>query len=243
MLSVETQQKILQLEAAQNNYMPSSEVVAQLGQKVIIMLVGPSCIGKSTLMQAVTQRDDRFSITGSFTSRPPRLDDSGKTYDYIEHIDTELTQLFTQIGQGQVVNYAVHPTTKYVYGSYISQYAKEFNMLDTLASSVEGFRRIPFKECPVVGMAAEPAHWLGWFDSRFPNGHPDRLKRRDEAIQSLEWLIAEPQDMLHWVINAPDGLERAAEQVIAIATHQSPGDEAGRSVAEAMLAAAKDIGA
>ena len=241
MLSEESLQKLHELEAGQRTYTPNRDVAAKLREKTLIMLVGPTCVGKTTVMQEVLRLDDRFAITGTFTTREKRDDDQLKNYTYIPHTDKGIAEIYQKIKDGEAVQYALHPTSGRVYGSDISDYPKAYNMLDTLSTAVTAIEALPARDAIVIGVAVRPQQWLEWFDSRFPPGHPDREKRRDEAVQSLSWLLERPVDSVHWIINAPGELEEAAKQVIAIATHQLTGDESGRSVAQTMLAAAKDL--
>ncbi len=173
-LSQETITELRRLGSAQNTYVPCDEVRDELRQKSIIMLVGPSAIGKSTIMETVTGIDGDFAIAGTFTSRDPRPDEGGKSYTYIAHTDEGLKPIFDKIRRREVVQYAIHPANLTVYGTDVSDYPSDISMLDVLSGAVDGFHKLPFRTSPVVGLVAQPDTWQRWFDLRMPEGHAQR---------------------------------------------------------------------
>lgn len=241
MLSQDLITEIMRLEATQNDYLPNADIADKLQDKTLVLLVGASCVGKSTVMEKVVELDDRFGITGSFTTREPRHDGGSKTYTYIPHTDDGLQELFRRIHRHEIVQYAVHPTTKHFYGSELAHYPKQYNLLDMLATNVAGMRRLPFHACKTVGLVVEPSQWSYWFDIRFPEGHPDRHKRRDEAILSFRWLLGQPPDAITWIINGPGLLDTAAKEVIQVGLGEHHQSFKGRKLAELSLAATYGI--
>ncbi|HSH17771.1 MAG TPA: hypothetical protein VK978_00145 [Candidatus Saccharimonadales bacterium] len=241
MLSEATEHRLTELEQAQNTYLPNADVAAELGEKTIVLMIGPSCIGKSTIMQEVAASDPRFAIAGTFTTREQRSDEIGKHYAYIPYTDDGIAALEDSIRQGDVVQYAVHPTTKHIYGTTIADYPNQYNLLDTLATNVKGMRRLPAKAIHTIGLVAEPAEWTAWFNQRFPEGHADRQKRRGEAVLSLAWLLEQPDGSIHWLVNGR-GLKRSvAQSVINIALWDRRPTTGGSEVAERCLEAAERL--
>ena len=119
MITRETLTTLEELREAQNSYTPLAEIAEQIGEKALICIFGPSCVGKSTDMQTVTELDSRFAVAGTLTSREARRDDIGRQYDYVEHTDAGLRPIIEKILKGQVVQYGIHPTSKHLYLSLI----------------------------------------------------------------------------------------------------------------------------
>jgi guanylate kinase len=232
-------EQLRRLEADQNKYKPSDDLAKQLEAKTIVLVIGPSCAGKSTVIREVVRLDPRFGLVGSFTTRLKRADEGGKEFTYIPHNEEGLEKLFARIEKREIIQYSVYPTTKNFYGTDISDYPKDFNILDTAASSVAGFRHLPFKASPAMGLVVEASQWQAWFDQRFPVGHPERGRRVDEAVMSLSWLLNQSADDVSWVINEYGKAEDAAREVIRISLGESKGMEHGRKYAELCYEAAR----
>jgi guanylate kinase len=231
-------EELIQLESRQNDYMPGAAIATQLAEKSLLLIVAPTSMGKSTVIRRVTEIDDRFGIVGSFTTRDPRADENGKQFTYIPHTDAGLEHLFKRIRQQELVQYIIHPTTKHIYGTDISHYPKPYNLLDFIYNSIDGIRKLPFKESPVISIATEPSQWAYWFNQRFPEGNPERHKRLDEAIMCFRWLLAQPIPAVHWVVNGEGMLDQAAGEVVRIGLGSHASDLAGRRYAELCLAEA-----
>jgi hypothetical protein len=216
-------------------------IAKQLEAKTLVLVVAPTSMGKSTVINRVTELDERFGTVGSFTTRDPRPDETGKQFTYIPHSDEGLGKLFERIKKQEIVQYMVHPTTKHLYGTDISHYPKQYNLLDFIYKNIEGIRKLPFAASPVISISAEPSQWLYWFNLRFPEGHPERHKRRDEAIACLRWLLAQQIHLVHWVVNTPGNIDAAAQEVIRIGLGSHTNDLSGRVYAEQSLHLALNI--
>lgn len=240
MLSPETATRLQGLADTEKDYLPNAAVLRGLRDKSLVMMIGPSCIGKSTVMEEIVTQDMRFGITGSFTTRAPRPDDS-KSYDYIASTDETLARLCKQIEAGEVVNYTAHPTTHDIYGTYLSEYGHPYNLLDTLATSAGYFRKLPFRNNSIVGVVADPDIWAMRLDQRFPLGNPARPKRIAEAVMSFGWLLDQSANDVNWVINEEGRCQEAAQMVIEVALGHSQGDLSGRTLAEQGLRLAKNL--
>ena len=237
-LSQDTITELRRLGSIQNDYVPCDEVRDELQQKSIVMLVGPSAIGKSTVMETVTRMDGDFAIAGTFTSRDARTDDTGKNYTYIPHTDEGLKLVFDRIRSREVVQYAIHPVNLTVYGTEISDYPSDVSMLDVMSGAVDGFHKLSFRTSLVVGLVAQPDMWQQWFDQRMPVGHTQRESCRKEAIMSLSWLLNQPRSDVMWVENKADDRRTVALNVIQIARGESTGDSAKRRLGADCLALA-----
>ncbi len=216
MLSETTKQHIEQLLAGQDAYRPGDDTRAALSDKTLIMLVGPTGAGKSTVMREVTKLDASISIVGTITTRPPRPDDQLSRYTFYEHSDEGLRPLFDDIAAGRLVQYVVNPYSYYLYGSSLADYPAAVNIGDYFSSVVEDFDTYGFGRIVPVTLVTTAESWRERFDERFPPGHPQRESRRSEAALSLTWSLGEHKTT-HYFVHNPDGSpEAAARDIIAI---------------------------
>jgi len=243
MLSPEVQSRLDTARFAEATYQPREDIASRLGEKVLIMLVGPAAAGKTYIMDEVVASDPRFQRVSVFTTRTARPDDAPGMFRCLPHDDEHVSQLLGLIDEREVVQYAVHPTQGTIYGTMVDDYPGEANLLATLSGSVEHMRRLPFKEAYAVCLATMPDDWQSWFDDRFPVGHPDRIKRLGEAVSSLEWMLDEAnQGIIRWVPNFAGQPEVAAREIISVTDGTEPKrDETLVDYAKATLERARQL--
>jgi guanylate kinase len=240
MISADTERTLDQLLQNQNSYTPNAAIAELLADKSIVMLVGATCEGKTTTMHTAVELDSRFGTTGNFTSRAPR-DDDIDSYAYYEHSDAGLAPILARIKRHEVVQYAVNPFTKQIYGTELNDYRSEYNIKDVFAGAIEQFRQLGFGRTIAVTVVSEPAAWLRRFEERFPVGDDRRQARRDEAILSFEWSLEQPDDEHFWVENIEGDSSHAAQEVIALTIDESSAQNQGRQLCQASLTAARNI--
>lgn len=232
-------QLVHELASTAATYQPSDNVAGDLSHKVIVPIVGPFAIGKSTILDTVQKQDEDFAVVHNFTTRSPRADDSTAVYTFLPHNPETLEQLVTERNSGNLVQYAVHPTTGYIYGTNANDYTKDYNIAAVLSGSVDSFRRLHFKSCHVITLIASGDDWLRMFAVRSMGMDQDEvLKRLSESRQSVAWSLA--QSDVKWVINRFNDPEATAKRVIEIARKGKEGDD-GRAVAEGLLATIDEL--
>ncbi len=219
------------------DYHPNTETLEALRRKSLVMLIGPCAVGKSYVIDNLTNRDERYGKVMSISTREPRADDTPETMRCYAWNDIEIGELCTNIEQGDFVNYTFHPKTGDLYGSLPSSYPADVNILPTLANSVNSLSELPFKSVHTVGLVTDPAAWQQWFNERTFAGPADRAARIAEAALSLEWLIGRPDASI--VTNQPGDPEVAADAIRTIVTeHVNLRDTA---TAEALLTHVKSL--
>lgn len=184
-----------------------------LRDKTLIMIVGPSAIGKSTLMNEVVSQNSDFSYVRSFTTRSKR---PGEESHY-QFIDRETALALRS--SGRTVTYFEHPTTSDLYGTTSESFPAQYNLLDALSSSVHSYRNLPFNQTITVSLAAQTSEWQQWFLARYPNPSNEALQRLNEAKLSIEWSLNDPET--YWLVNQADGIEQTATKLISMVTNQS----------------------
>jgi guanylate kinase len=197
-----------------------------LYSKTLIMLVAPTAMGKSAIMNELAARDDRFSRVQSFTTRPPRDNDEPEQYFYLDDKSLAIAR-----DEGNVVTEITFPTTGYVYGTLESSYNGEYCLLDTLANSVETYRDLTFGHTRTVSIASPAGSWRQRFLGRYPYESLEAVQRLEEAKLSIQWSLEQTQNHT-WLIN--DGaLDEAAGKLRDISLG---GDgENGSEMAQAQL--------
>ncbi len=181
-----------------------------LSDKTLVMIVGPTAIGKSSLMNEVVKLDADFARVSGFTTREPRSNDEPGLYRYLT--SAAARQL---IEHGEVVQFAIHPTTGDMYGTQPQDYPRRFNLLDTLSTVVGGMQALPFQNVVTISLTTDPSAWKSWLLARYPDVSEQRTKRLQEAIQSIEWSLAQTSQH-YWLVNTPNDLRSTASQLIAI---------------------------
>ncbi len=204
------------LAKLQNNYQPNPSITKNLHEKNLVLIVGPAAIGKSSVMNKVVELSSVFKRVSGFTTRQPRNNDESELYDYLPHTVSGLHSIVKEVEKGELVQFAVHPTTYAVYATRLKDYPGTYNMLDTLFSVVDGLRTLPFKEVITIGLITPPNTWKKWLLERYPLASEERAKRLKEAILSLSWLLEQPEGIITWSINEQDQLEQTAKEVVEI---------------------------
>ena len=187
-----------------------SEPAARLHNKTLVMIVGPTAIGKSTIMKEVVRIDSNFSYARTFTTRERR---PGEMSSYRHISDAQARQIRDS---GQAFTFLEHPTTGLIYGTDCESFSNRYTLLDTLSYSVEQYRALPFMRTVTISITASPEDWRSWLLERFPEPSTERDKRLLEAKQSIEWSLSQTSDH-HWVVNHEGSLPAIAKQIIAIA--------------------------
>jgi hypothetical protein len=154
----------------------------------------------------------------------------------LPHDDANVTMLLDKIQRGEVVQYAVHPTSGRFYGSEITDYGRAFNMLPALSGIVNSLRRLPFQTTHVIGLAVDPDIWLRRFYERYPEPSDERTKRLNEAAVSLQWLL-DPANLqeITWVDNSSSNEADAVQAVINAVKFNKRTDPATLRIAHSML--------
>lgn len=242
-LSAETEATLRRLLAEQPTYKPVPAVLDKLQHISFVCFVGATCMGKTTLMDALVALDSsQYGKTRNFTTRPPRADDDPKRYYYFEHTDAGLAPVLKRIAQHENLQHNINPYTLTMYGSEIGDYPHTHNLGDIFSSSIDGFRQLGFGHLRIFSVVTNPDAWLARIEERFPVGHPNRLARLQEAADSLSWSLAQTTSDHAWVINPPEHIEVAVTSVDSVIRGEKPPqqDEA-KQLAEECLAKVKQL--
>lgn len=186
-----------------------------LSAKTLVMLVGPSCIGKSTLMNEVVRLNSEFGRVTGFTTRAPRPNDEPGQYRYYSNDEVE-----QKAAEGELVQSATSPTTGVIYGTEPQDYPAAYNLKDILANAVGDFRTLPFAQTVTISLTAPAEQWHGWFLSRYPEKSDEAIWRLEEAKLSINSSLDDPET--YWLENPAEQIPETVAALINIVLDQPP---------------------
>ena len=185
---------------------------------LLIVLVGPSGVGKSTIARQLAARTN-ISYTVSATTRPKKPgDELGKTYD---HINRE--EFFRRLDADAFLEYAQ------VHGEYYG--TPKHPAIDALAAGrdilleidVQGALQVRFQYPQALLIFVLPPDeetLLQRLTSRARDSAEDIAKRFREARREIQ-MAKGSHAFDYMVIN--DTLERVVEEIVKIMTHKRSG--------------------
>lgn len=196
-----------------SGYQPQPEVLESLKNVDFVAVVGPTAVGKSTLMMAAAGQDQRLHLIPTQTSRAPRPGEiNGLGIRFRPR-----QEMLDRIAQRQLVQVAPSLLGD-IYATGPEDYPDDgFGLMAVLADALASFRALPFKSFKVVFIV--PASWERWQQQIQAHGfEPHRLaKRLQEAKTSFSFALQTTD--LACIIN--DNVHQAAHDLVAIAAGET----------------------
>jgi len=218
----------------QDTYVPLGETADHIKDISIAMIIGATCVGKSTIIKTVTELDPDFSNPGGFTTRELRPTDA-KSYRQLDNKPESLAGFLEQVKRGGPVQYNVYDTG-HIYGSEVRDYTTPFSVLDTQYSAVKNLARAGFESTHPIAIVTPPEQYVSQLKDRFgPNPDKDDMKiRLAEGEKSLVFCL-EQEDDVAWVINRSGDAKAAAFEVIGLTRAYRRESTGGRLIGERLL--------
>jgi guanylate kinase len=191
------------------DYQPAPHVLDRLRQVDFIAVVGPTSVGKTTVIKAAMAMEPSLHLVLNNTSRAPRAGEQ-EGVDYQFRTRQEMEQRIARREYVQVAPsvlgelYATPPEGYFTDGVCV---------MAVLADAMPNFHALPFKRLRTIFIV--PPNWQTW-EKRLTahNFTPEhRAKRLAEAKRSLEFAISDEQPLI--IIN--QDLHTAAQDFIDIA--------------------------
>lgn len=191
-----------------DGYEPSDDVKQQLSQVDLVAIVGPTGVGKSTIIEHLD-----IPYVMSDVSRAQRPDEkNGKNY----HFRTDYLEVVNDIKHGSYVQFLVSKYDEF-YGTRNNAYPVNGPCtMAIIAQAVPDFRKLGFNS--VTSIYVMPPSYIEWMRRIGGVRREDLLGRIDEARQSILMAIDDPE--YHFVLN--DTLELAIEDIRAILRGEQP---------------------
>jgi guanylate kinase len=178
------------------NYLPNKSVLDNLSQVTFVAVVGPTAVGKTTLMNAAAARCPALHPVLTTTTRMLREDEENDV-DIHYRTPEEMKQ---RIAAGEYVQVAPSSLNGETYATAPEDYSTEgIAIMPVFADVVASFKALPFKAVRTVFVL--PPSWEIWQERIVAHRFPAEAfeKRMVEAGRSLRYAL-DAQDLI-FVVN------------------------------------------
>lgn len=197
-----TKEELLaQLPELVKNYQPSSSVASQIKNVSLLIVVGASGVGKSTLIKKLS-----IPFVPSDTTRNPRSgEEDGRDLYFLSNYD----KLVEDIKTGQFVQVAIGPAGDFYATKAASYPVQGIAVLPVVADVVPVFRQLGFKNTVTVFIT--PPTYDEWMRRMSEHGiEQSQLDGRlAEALRSFNFALNDSQT--HFILN--DEVDKAVFQL------------------------------
>lgn len=186
-----------------DSYKPSSEVANQLAQVDLVAIVGPTGVGKTTIIDRLG-----LPVIKSDVTRPRRPDEKG-THTY--NFRTDYETLMSELEEGKFVQFYVSEYDEF-YGTHSRAYPSSGGAtMSIIAELIPHFSQLGFKS--ITSIYIMPPSYAEWM-RRIGDVRADELKGRiAEAKASINY-AKDHEEQFTFVLN--DDLESALKDVKAV---------------------------
>jgi len=186
----------------QTDYSPSASLKQQLSSLVLAAFVGPTGVGKTTLMEACNLPHIYSDVTRA--TRPGEVD--GREYFF----RTDFGKMLAEIKAGQYAQFVINSNGEFYGTRGVNYPLSGLCSMAIIAEVIPKFRGLGFKQ--IIPLYILPPNYDEWMRRIGENRNTDLAPRLKEASQSL--LIALSDPVYNFILN--DKIENAARDVEAI---------------------------
>lgn len=217
-LSPEVQQRLDKAREKQFINPRNKNTLQTIANRAFVGLIGPSKSGKTALSLAAIQIDpEHFYYVPSTTNRKVRDDEPAGTIRPVENTDEQMTKILDDMAQGDLVQYAIHPTDGAFYGTYPQDYqADKYNLMPLLAGPAANYLLgSPFRETKAIGIITDPVTLKQRVQEAYQDQPQTLANRLTEGIDSAKFLLTQHKlgrvSLLH---NIDGAIEESAQSLI-----------------------------
>jgi guanylate kinase len=191
------------------DYQPAPAVLGHVRQVDFVAIVGPTAVGKTTLIKAAAAKDPGLHMLVAGVSRPMRPGE-------VDHADFHFGDKaeMAKRASGRTYVTVVVGATGDLYTTAPEDYPKDKAVLQAvMAHGMQLFRAIPFKSFRTIFIVPPDADVWHERLSKHPFSPEELARRMREAEVSLQFALSDP-DVL-FLVN--DDLETAVNDLVAMA--------------------------
>jgi guanylate kinase len=209
---------LAQLPELVKNYKPAPDVLKQINNLEVLMVIGPSGVGKTTLID-----NSGLAFAPSDTTRPPRPGEQEGSDFYFR---TDYDQLLNEIKNGRFVQVAIGSGGDFYSTKDTSYPSSGVVIKEVMANVTPIFQGLGFKS--TISSFITPPSYKEWMTRLADhNLSADQLsKRLAEAQRSIEFALNQPN--MHFIL--ADTIEAAEQQLLNLLINKV--DEARESQAK-----------
>lgn len=193
-----------QLPSLVQSYQPAEDVITQIRNLDLMMVVGPSGVGKTTLIQG-----SGLAYVPSDTTRAKRPQEiEGEDFFFRSDYDN----ILEEIRQGRFLQIAVDSGGDFKATKGASYPSEGIVIMAVVADALPAFRSLGFRK--TTSAFVSPPSYDEWMRRLLIHQlSPEQFsKRMDEAKRSLSLSLDDP--LMHFILN--DDATAAEEQLIAL---------------------------
>jgi guanylate kinase len=209
--------ELAQLQQLISDYVPRKGTLDRLEKVRLLAVVGPTAVGKTTLMNYVTALDKNIHLVLSDVSRDPR---PGET-DGIDYFFHSKNQMLDSLKQGLFAQ--VRPTFNgEIYASRADSYATSGqSVMAIVADAMPVFRSLPFRKIRTICII--PPSYEVWQTRINLHGFAEAelTKRMQEAYRSFKFAYTDTQSEL--LLN--DDLTKSCDNFLAVVRGGNPKED------------------
>lgn len=177
----------------------------------LVVLAGPTAVGKGTVEKAVKARHPELWISVSATSRPPRPDEvDGKDYHFVSKAEFE-----RMIDQGELLEHAIVHGSDY-YGTPLRPVLDHLNadLPSMLEIDVQGMHQVKVRSAelgldPIYVFLAPPS--FEDLRKRLAGRHTETPQQQERRLRTARQELALEGEFDRVIVN--DQVEKAASQL------------------------------
>ena len=192
----------------QAEYKPSAETLEKIASTHLLAVVGPTGVGKSTLIEAL-----EVPVVLSDVTRAMR---PGEKPDKSYHFRNDYLDIIKDIKEGNYVQFLINSNGEF-YGTRADSYVQNgVCTMAIVAQAIPHFRSLGFKQ--ITQIYVMPPSYVEWMRRIGGVRAKDLLARISEARQSMLFALEDPR--YQFVLN--DVVEKALADIQAVIDGAEP---------------------
>lgn len=224
----------------------SEDARNSLRNKILVSIIGPSRVGRTSLMHTACQLDPSFRVVKPFTSQTPCPTGPLGTHYFLKDTAENYRFLSGQLEQGNVAH-ITRRASGYLYGVHAGAFTGRYNVMQVPTSDLPAIRRLPFEYHIAVGVSAPVKDWEQRFEQA-GYGLDEADQRLNESATDLHWALQDPHTI--WLSNPTHqrslnsrshGLRTSARMLVSIAVGDEYSTGHSRQQAQGILTTIPDM--